>query len=73
MTPTEQSFGGHENCRASEFARWPRVALEHEREYLSWIMSTSAALNSHEERRLIVHDLTDIDAFLSLLEPKVKL
>jgi hypothetical protein len=69
---TEQSFGGHENCRAVEFARWTRLMLHHEREYLSRVMAMSGAFTANEEKELIIHDLMDIDFFLSQLDVEVK-
>lgn len=63
--------GGHENCRANEFARWPRIVLEHEREHLSRVMDGAAFLQS-AEREATLHDITDIDWFLAFLEPRLE-
>jgi hypothetical protein len=62
---------GHGSCRISQFARWNRVMLEHEREHLSYVM-TGSALIQPWERELILHDIADIDYLLSQFEPRVK-
>jgi len=60
----------HGGCRMTEFARWNRVMLEHEREHLSRAMTGSSFMQQWE-RELIVHDLTDIDYLLTQFEPRV--
>jgi hypothetical protein len=62
---------GHGSCRISEFARWNRIMLEHEREHLSQVM-TSSSFMMQWERDLIVHELTDIDYLLQQFEPRLK-
>lgn len=63
----------HDSCRVQEFARWPRVVLEHEREFLSSVMATSVPFLDSGEKSAILHDLADIDACLAACEKKVKL
>lgn len=54
-------------CRAEEFSHYNRVALQHERAYLSMVMATQSGFMSHAERDAIMHDLQDIDYFLAKL------
>ncbi len=57
----------HSSCRLREFARWDRTFLEHERAYLSKVMTGSAFMKP-EEVTGIMHDLSDIDECLSYCE-----
>lgn len=52
-------------CRLTEFKRWPRLVLERERAYLSAVMCQMVAYVPTEEKMLIMHDLTDLDAALA--------
>lgn len=61
----------HGGCRIQEFARWPRVVLEHERSYLSKVMSASAFLDEGHKQDLM-HDISDIDSILSQLPVRVE-
>jgi hypothetical protein len=63
---------GHTGCRIQEFARWPRMMLEHEREYLSSVMANEGAFMGREAQAGILHDLTDIDWLLAELHPRIK-
>lgn len=56
----------HSGCRIQEFARWNRVTLEHEREYLSKVMAGSAFIQP-SEKFAVLHDITDIDFCLAEL------
>jgi hypothetical protein len=58
------AFPGHENCRVREFARWDRVTLEHEREYLSRVM-TARSFMRPGQADAILHDIEDIDRALA--------
>lgn len=62
---------GHGGCRIKQFARWNRVMLEHEREYLSKAMTASAFMG-REEAEGILHDITDIDYLLQQFKPRVE-
>jgi hypothetical protein len=50
-----------------EFARWDRVALQHERAYISKTMVSAAGFIDDHTRAGLLHDLTDIDYCLSQL------
>ena len=65
------TYAGHEECRLREFVRWPRIVLEHEREYLSRTMSGKAFL-APDEVTSIMHDLADIDGALSQLPKRIE-
>lgn len=65
-----EEIPGHEGCRLREFQRWPRVVLEHEREFLSAEMGQSGAFIDDQERVRVLHDLQDLDHFLAQLPPK---
>jgi hypothetical protein len=58
-----------QGCRFEQFSNWPRVALEHERAYLSSVMDEQKAFATREVKSLIMHDLMDIDHLLSLDPP----
>lgn len=61
----------HQGCRVSEFARWDRIVLEHEREHLSKCM-TGAAFMRPAESEAILHEISDIDYLLAQLPKRVK-
>ena len=61
----------HNGCRIREFAMWPRLVLEHEREHISRCMA-GRAFKSQEEIDGLLHDLADIDAILTSLPPRVR-
>lgn len=61
----------HDGCRVTEFMRWDRVMLEHERAHLSRVMAASAYVKA-TERDAILHELADIDWCLSSLPKRVQ-
>jgi hypothetical protein len=67
-----QAAPGHSGCRLGQFARWPRVVLEHERAYLSRITALGAGFIRTEERAAIMHDLEDIDRCLAGLDEPMR-
>lgn len=69
-----QAVDDHKDCRLEEFARWPRMLLERERQHLSRVMAEASAFIDYTEQNLIVHDLSDIDWVLARIDepPPVK-
>lgn len=56
---------GHTSCRLAEFSRWPRVFLEHERQYLSTVLAEQGWCLKPGEANEILHEITDLDWLLS--------
>jgi hypothetical protein len=67
-----QAADGHSGCRLGQFARWPRVVLEHERAYLSRAVSSRAAFLTAGSKAGIMHDLSDIDRCLAGLDEPMR-
>ena len=61
----------HDECRVTEFMRWDRVLLEHERAHLSRVMAAAAYVKPAEQQA-IMHELADIDWCLSKLPKRVR-
>jgi hypothetical protein len=61
---------GENGCRISEFARWDRRMLQHEREGISGYMSRAGAYLDDEARKGLLHDLSDIDYLLAQTPPE---
>ena len=51
-----------------EFVRWTRVMLQHERAAISGLMAREVAYLTEDARKGFMHDLTDLDHCLSLLD-----
>ena len=63
-------YSGHEECRLREFVRWPRIMMEHERDYLSRLMRGKAFLKPGDTEA-ILHELADLDWCLSQLPKRI--
>jgi ABC-type microcin C transport system permease subunit YejB len=59
-------------CRLTEFERWPRRVLEHERSYLSRVFEMIKAYAPNDVKANFMHDLADIDFCLSKLPVDVE-
>jgi hypothetical protein len=56
-----------DGCRMSEFVRWNRTLLQHERAGISDLMAKNPAYLGEQARKGLMHDLSDIDYCLAEL------